>query len=107
MIEVVDVSPGGRDALEVETTLDGVTIRITLRWLPRITAWVYQVLDADGVALGMQRAVRPGAWIRLDRRDPRVPPGWLTWSRCPEPYERADLGVALQLEYLPASTATT
>jgi hypothetical protein len=101
MIDIVDVRPGEADALEIETTLGGVAVRLALRWLPRIGCWVMQVLDADGSPLGQQLAVRPGGWYPLDVRDPRCPPGDLIWSQAPDPYVRSDLGTAIVLEWYP------
>lgn len=94
----IDVRPGPDPAPVITTELDGVTVRLALRWFPRIESWVLSVRDPSDVPLSMPMRVAPGAPLPLDRRDPRVPPGTLRWEG-PEPYRREDLGVRLRLIY--------
>lgn len=102
MIEVPDLSIGDDDyAVTVATTLDGVVVRIALRWLARIGRWAAYLTDAAGAPASAQLLVQPGGEVLFDRRSASAPPGRLVWVG-PDDYGRLDLGARLRLWYVPA-----
>lgn len=89
-------------------TLDGRAYRLRVRWLPLVSTWVLDLMDAEGVALLLGIPVRPGQSLLRPHVGERLPGRGFgqiiavdTSGRGRDP-ERDDLGTRVQLVYVPA-----
>lgn len=102
-MRLVDTDPGESYAFATSATLDGVTVRCVMRWLPRISRWTCRVTTPDGLTdLTLEQVIQPGGRMLWDRRLDTVPGGWLVWTG-PDDYVRGSLGDTLQLVYVEES----
>lgn len=102
---LVQLAPRGAPAFATTVELVGptrtVTVRLDLRWLPRIGKWRIWVMTPDrSEHLAIETLVSPGGYIPTDIRDSRAPEGRLEWLG-PDPYQRDDLGRTVQLVFVP------
>jgi hypothetical protein len=98
MIRIVDLRPNGLFAFICTAEIDGVTVRLDLRWWDRMALWALVMLDPDGVPLAIQQVVRPGGLVLKDPRSEATPAAEMVWNG-PDPYARDELGAALRLLY--------
>lgn len=94
----LDVRTQGRYAQRISVELQGLSIALRFRWLPRISRWALRVEDPDGLQLSPESIVQPQGLVALDRSAPTCPPGDLLWVG-PDDYVRTDMGEALRLLY--------
>jgi hypothetical protein len=100
---VIDISPGGDKAFSLATTIDGVSIRLAFRWLPRLSRWWLDVQRPDGSPLALHGLVQPGGRVLLD---PRAGIRGALRFVGPEDYTESDIGDTLRLVYDDAVEST-
>ncbi len=101
----IAIVAGEDSAFAVSPELEGVTLRLAFRWLPRIASWVCLPTLPSGdpfEPVGIQQRVSPNGELLIDSRRTDTPPGRLYFVGS-EPVERSDLGTACRLVYLTAA----
>lgn len=99
--------PNPEDTLYHATVdLDGVSVRMTLRWMDRTASWYLDLEDPTGEAIvrGVRVVTHWPLWVRL--RDDRRPPGQLlalSLTDDDSPAGRDDLGSRVVLVYYTAA----